>query len=457
MLWPQPSSCASLDVGGDRSAAKQRSSCIVMTARWAALIRDIAPRSLDLAIWRSSVVAFAARCRPRSANCIALTKWPNRDTSLTQPACACGEDRLEKERKKADDGLERACGRCGAVDETPLTAPRRSSRHFPLCDYSGTHIMPPSKATAKASAAPAASSPKRQAAAAAPAAPSPKRQAIDCVLTLSADEVSARVSKDQLASAADALEAAAAAVRARADDLKREEETQSRLDEMVAEAQAWMPSPVPESVLRKLLSGLRLIEMKSETVSDGEDDEGDRCTRERLTLKVYIPERYPGYDAHTPGILKDESQCTHKWHADWGDYYRLGQIAGTIELKPFFEDPPLDNKISLLSRMRLDRDDPAFLAKVADIQREYKQRANTLRDWQLKPVAGLKQHCEGWRRAAEVKVKEIAWEDVARAVCAGVGMLARDATQNLAQFVLKRTMMCAARDLHSSRAPLPLA
>ena len=56
--------------------------------------------------------------------------------------------------------------------------------------------------------------------------------------------------------------------------------------------------------------------------------------------------------------------------------------------------------------------------------------------WQLKLLHKLKDKCEGWRHAAGLKAKELVWEDAARAVCVGVGMLARVEEKNEGAFVL---------------------
>ena len=171
--------------------------------------------------------------------------------------------------------------------------------------------------------------------------PSPKRRALELVLGLEAKEVVERLpGGDQLEVAAATLEAAASAARAAVEDRALQKAVAARLDEMVLEAQAWMPAHVSASVLRKLLGGLRLKQMKSETVAEDFDE---NVTLEMLQLEFSMPERW-SCDA-----AREERLSSHKWIVKWAAYYGRGAVAGSLWCCPFFEDPPMSKRLSRVS------------------------------------------------------------------------------------------------------------
>jgi hypothetical protein len=75
--------------------------------------------------------------------------------------------------------------------------------------------------------------------------------------------------------------------------------------------------------------------------------------------------------------------------------------------------------------------------------------ANTLRPhWKLtKNGFDFTKRAKGWIRAAGLKQKDIKPEDVARCVCAGVGVLAKE--RNPMEWVFKRTMLRLERELRT--------
>jgi hypothetical protein len=256
---------------------------------------------------------------------------------------------------------------------------------------------------------------------------------------MTADEIVARLpaAVDQLGVAAATLEAASSAARAAVKDRARATKTAARLDEMILEAQGWMPAPVSASVLRRLLEGLRLNQMDSVTV----DDDYDRSvTEEKLELEFYMPaKQYVNGDF-------DNFGCTHKWEVYWADCYGEDGVAGRISCQPFLEDPPYHNNL-----YRCRADNPGQIQRTVD---EYNKKTRTVRSgWQLKLVHGLREQCEKWRRGAGLKTKELGWEDTARAVCAAIGMLARDEESNKGQFVLKRLMLCLEKEMRALKNP----
>ena len=213
------------------------------------------------------------------------------------------------------------------------------------------------------------------------------------------------------------------------------------MDEMILEAQEWMPEPVPTAVLRKLLGGLRLVHMESETL---DDDYSAKITVEKLALTFYMPEQSSWNDK-----VDDFRGCKHKWECYWHDCYGQAGVAGRVTCPPFVEDPPMSNALS-----RIGWSDPDKQAKVDKHVNDMNARARVIRpQWDLKFVHGLKEKCENWRRAAGIKVKDLAWEDAARAVCAGVGMLARDEEANKGQFVLQRLMLCLEKEMRALKNP----
>jgi len=65
----------------------------------------------------------------------------------------------------------------------------------------------------------------------------------------------------------------------------------------------------------------------------------------------------------------------------------------------------------------------------------------------------LKDDTLKWVRGAGLRPKDIAWEDAARAVCAGAGMLARDHDGNECTFVLERLMTLLERHMMALNTP----
>jgi hypothetical protein len=57
-------------------------------------------------------------------------------------------------------------------------------------------------------------------------------------------------------------------------------------------------------------------------------------------------------------------------------------------------------------------------------------RAMNVRPWVKVSKTRLKEATLQWVRGVGLRPKDIAWEDAARAVCAGAGMLARDHNGN---------------------------
>ena len=56
------------------------------------------------------------------------------------------------------------------------------------------------------------------------------------------------------------------------------------------------------------------------------------------------------------------------------------------------------------------------------------------------PLTSLRAHARSWRRAAKLSARDISWEDTARVVCAGVGMLSRNHEGNRGSFILRKVM-----------------
>ena len=92
--------------------------------------------------------------------------------------------------------------------------------------------------------------------------------------------------------------------------------------------------------------------------------------------------------------------------------------------------------------------------KDTNLPHNFSQAANLPRNtWNLKWLNGLKTKAEAWRRAAGLKTKDLDWDDVARVVCAGVGVLARDHRRNNAHWVFKKTMVRLEREFKLLKGP----
>eukprot|EP00976_Prorocentrum_cordatum_P099327 1191792-Prorocentrum_minimum.AAC.3 len=107
--------------------------------------------------------------------------------------------------------------------------------------------------------------------------------------------------------------------------------------------------------------------------------------------------------------------CTHKWTVNWWDLYNCGEIAGHFECAPFVEDPPVN---TYLGRLTKGLSKTAEIKKACEaVERRFNDECEIRRPaWKLRRIIKLQERCEEWRRAAGLKVKEMAWADVARAV-----------------------------------------
>jgi len=137
----------------------------------------------------------------------------------------------------------------------------------------------------------------------------------------------------------------------------------------------------------------------------------------------------------------------------WADFYSSRKVSGAVSCPPFVEDPPCYGPSRRLNNKHPD-DSPEYEAECEALSKKVDNaEARKRPDWNLRRIPGLKETCEGWRRAAGLKANALRWEDVARAVCAGVGMLARDEEGNQGTFVLRRVMLRLEREMRALKNP----
>ncbi|GHP10507.1 hypothetical protein PPROV_000923800 [Pycnococcus provasolii] len=227
-----------------------------------------------------------------------------------------------------------------------------------------------------------------------------------------------------------------------------EQRNGTTLERMIAEARDWTGGRVSDYTLRRLLEHMRLKEMKSVTV--GENREGGRreyCTCEDLFLKVELPQRW-SFDTPVPLGSVSERFYTISITVKWIDVYNDDAIAGILWASPFLkEDPvfPLKKFDHIPNKAERNKQSKEALDDKMLIKRQ---------KWRTKVTKGdLKDRAGEWMRGVGLRPKDIAWEDAARAVCAGMGMLARDAPDNNGQFVFKRVMTLLERHLKALNNP----
>ena len=231
-------------------------------------------------------------------------------------------------------------------------------------------------------------------------------------------------------------------------NMQAEQRNGTTLERMIAEARDWTGGRVSDYTLRRLLEHMRLKEMKSVTV--GENREGGRreyCTCEDLFLKVELPQRW-SFDTPVPLGSVSERFYTISITVKWIDVYNDDAIAGILWASPFLkEDPvfPLKKFDHIPNKAERNKQSKEALDDKMLIKRQ---------KWRTKVTKGdLKDRAGEWMRGVGLRPKDIAWEDAARAVCAGMGMLARDAPDNNGQFVFKRVMTLLERHLKALNNP----
>lgn len=235
-------------------------------------------------------------------------------------------------------------------------------------------------------------------------------------------------------------------------NMQAEQRNGTTLERMIAEARDWTGGRVSDYMLRRLLEHMRLKEMKSVTV--GENREGGRreyYTCEDLRLKVELPERW-SFDTQEPLGSVSEKFYTISITVKWIDVYNDDAIAGILWAHPFLKGDP---EFSYMKTMKkFDHiPDKAERDKQAEEALDGKMLIKRQK-WRTKVTKGdLKERTGDWMRGVGLRPKDIAWEDAARAVCAGMGMLARDAPDNNGQFVFKRVMTLLERHLKALNNP----
>lgn len=236
---------------------------------------------------------------------------------------------------------------------------------------------------------------------------------------------------------------------------------------MIDEARQWVvrEGGTSNDVLKRLLWSLRL-----ETVETTCHAMNDDVSHEDLTLTFSINERSSGktnedkQKAAAPAPSSQEAapapaphpieRRIYEWKVDWFDFERqvadiYPALIGRFTCKPFVEDPPFFNKLQRASKRCGDLSQNH--ADRAKFTNHFIQAANVPRkSWNLKWLNGLKSKAESWRRAAGLKAKDLDWDDVARVICAGIGILARDEPANNGHWVFKRTMIRLEREFKTT-------
>uniref|UniRef100_A0A7S3K3L0 Uncharacterized protein n=1 Tax=Aureoumbra lagunensis TaxID=44058 RepID=A0A7S3K3L0_9STRA len=221
------------------------------------------------------------------------------------------------------------------------------------------------------------------------------------------------------------------------------------LESMVNEAAFWIGdkisqkpanmNTISEDAIRRLLYHIRLEDMESACI-----ELDDNMCHEDLRILFSIPEK--------------EGRKLYEWKVEWYDFEAptnqvYPALVGRFCCKPFAEDPPFFNKLHRSSRKATDV--AANHSERSKFSRQFMTAANTPRaGWQLKWIQGLKSKAEAWRKSAGLKTKDLDWDDVARAVCAGVGIMARDHPKNQGSWILKRTILRLQREFtHTMMIP----
>ena len=174
-------------------------------------------------------------------------------------------------------------------------------------------------------------------------------------------------------------------------------------------------STLTENVAKKILQGLCLESATTSSLMESimVEHRHELRSAERLKLSFSLPSKF--YSHFTP--------CkTYQWEVDWYDYHGCTRnMFGSMTCSPFVEDPP---SITETTDAALD---------------EYFDQLQTIRKtWNLVQIDDWEEECEQWLLGAyhgeevddgdlkwEEFTENIALEDVARCVVAGVGVLAR--------------------------------
>ncbi len=171
----------------------------------------------------------------------------------------------------------------------------------------------------------------------------------------------------------------------------------------------------------ELLQGIRLLDHWSEvkTVEP-------HFSQEFLVLRFSMPQ-----------TTNDSTieRSIFEWKVLWTDIREGdgGRWAGAISCPPFCEDPPYHNWLGRIPNIHTAEGIAAANRLTDKVNHSTTMRRD---DWDLKWIRGgmgIKAYCETWRRAVGIKPKDIAWPDVARSVCAAVGVAFRDCPDRLMQ------------------------
>ena len=217
---------------------------------------------------------------------------------------------------------------------------------------------------------------------------------------------------------------------------------------MIAEARDWTGGRVSEDTLRRLLEHMRLKKMQSKTEDEYRGgDRADHYTKEGLSLAVELPARWAFENPVELGSVSERVDCI-VFHVIWLDLYNDDSIAGLLKVGPFLKEDP---EVSKKKFAHIADDDKR---RMKEIEATFEKARGIRQKWHTKvPKGELKEKAGDWMRGVGLRPKDIAWEDAARAVCAGIGMLARDAPDNDGQFVFKRVMTLLERHLKALNNP----
>lgn len=231
--------------------------------------------------------------------------------------------------------------------------------------------------------------------------------------------------------------------------------TPEKMSEMTREASLWVAREggVSDQILSRLLWNLRLESMESSCLTMSDD-----LAHEDLKIGFSLPERSSSAQQQkqeadvknnipvsAPSPHPEPQRKLYEWKVEWYDFEAAVDnvypaLIGRFSCKPFVEDPPFFNKLQ-----RASKKGGSLQVNASERQRftqQFMAAANSPRKtWNLKWIQGLKARAEGWRRAAGLKAKDLDWDDVARVICAGVGVLARDDPANNAHWIFKKTMV----------------
>ena len=147
-------------------------------------------------------------------------------------------------------------------------------------------------------------------------------------------------------------------------------------------------------------------------------------------------------------------------HEDAHKASSTGKLCGALSCEPFIEHDDGCSK-SLLAQIRklreqgVSRGDSKLEQKLNLMQRTLSARFCMQRSrFQTKvPKTTLRTFAINWRRGAGLRPRDLSWEDTARVICAGVGMLCRNHDGNKAGFVLGKVMRHLEEELSTLSVP----